>query len=278
MDCDLTVAYRVYPKISKTPALHPDDKRKLVEACLRSFAGALGGLRTRVIALLDGCPDVYEDLFRSALPDVKLQIERLPGVGNRATFGIQIDRLLDAESPFVYFAEDDYFYLPRGLEKLVAFARAFDDVGFATPFDHPDLYRLKLHQHGSQVRVHGDRHWRTSASACLTFLARRDVLRRTQRVLRSYCDGNLDASMWLALTKEQLSPRTVLALRRSEPWTSGIPVRAWRRTWRDVAFGARFRLWTPMPTLATHVEKADLAPLVDWERAFAAFHPDDVER
>jgi hypothetical protein len=56
---DLAVAYRVYPGISKEPAVHADDKLRLAELCLRSFKEALGTLRVKVWALLDGCPPEY---------------------------------------------------------------------------------------------------------------------------------------------------------------------------------------------------------------------------
>ncbi len=34
---DLTVAYRIYPKISRSPAVFSDNKYKLSQLCLKSF-------------------------------------------------------------------------------------------------------------------------------------------------------------------------------------------------------------------------------------------------
>ena len=39
---DLTVAYRIYPKISRSPAIYRNDKFKLSEFCLKSFKDSLG--------------------------------------------------------------------------------------------------------------------------------------------------------------------------------------------------------------------------------------------
>ena len=39
---DLTVAYRIYPEISRSPAVFSSDKYKLSEFCLKSFKESLG--------------------------------------------------------------------------------------------------------------------------------------------------------------------------------------------------------------------------------------------
>ena len=51
---------------------------------------------------------------------------RLPATGNRGTFGLQLDILLkQADSEMVYFAEDDYFYLPGQFFRMLDFLKAF---------------------------------------------------------------------------------------------------------------------------------------------------------
>jgi hypothetical protein len=62
---DLVIAYRIYPKVAKPAQGLPfsQDKLMLAEICLRSFKEALGGLRVKLWALLDGCPNEYADLF-----------------------------------------------------------------------------------------------------------------------------------------------------------------------------------------------------------------------
>src|SRR5580692_9616699 len=103
---DLAIAYRIYPGISKSPAFFPTDKLKMSEMCLRSFKKALGGLRVKIWALLDGCPPEYEVLFRKTLQGSDLEIVPLSKIGNHATFSLQIDLLTDqTEAPYVFFAE-----------------------------------------------------------------------------------------------------------------------------------------------------------------------------
>ena len=117
---DLAVAYRIYPKVSKPSLGLPfsDDKLRLAEICLRSFKASLGGLRVKIWAILDGCPESFADLFRKYFDPDDLVLVPLPSVGNHATFGKQIDILLNqTDSDFVYFAEDDYVYLTNQLDR-----------------------------------------------------------------------------------------------------------------------------------------------------------------
>lgn len=264
---DLAVAYRVYPGISKAPAFFPDDKFRLTKMCLESFRGALGGLRVKIFALLDGCPAEYESLFRETLHGYDPEILTLDKIGNHATFALQIDLLTgQTEAPFVYFAEDDYFYLSGAIEKMVTFMRENTDADFVTPYDHPDSYYTSSCFERHLVRPFGDRYWRTASSTCLTFLASRKSLVRNRDIFRTYCRGNRDCSVWLILTQK-------FALANAKiHWANRSRVSLWIRTWiwgfNKVLFGRRYRLWVPLPTLATHMESTGMAPLIDWQSEF----------
>jgi len=269
---DLAVAYRIYPKVSKPTPVFSQDKRRLAALCLRSFKQAIGSLRVKIYAILDGCPPDYETLFTQHFPTPDLELINVNSLGNRATFGRQIDLLLDQqESDLVYFAEDDYFYLPGALEALVRFARDNEDAHFVSPYDHPDAYQLALHPKRQELRVFGDRHWRTSASTCLTFLTPKQVLRRTAGVFRTYQKTNLDVSLWMALTKQTvLSPARFLRCCRQRIQYGGYIAQAWRYNGLRLLWGPRYKLWIPLPTVATHMEAAHLAPAVNWRQLLTA--------
>jgi hypothetical protein len=264
---DLAIAYRIYPGVSKTPAFFPADKFRLSEMCLHSFKKALGGLRVRIWALLDGCPPEYETLFRETLRGRDLEVISQNKIGNLATFSQQIDLLTgQTEAPYVYFAEDDYFYLPNALEKMVAFMRENRDADFVTPYDHPDSYYTSSRFERHFVKPYGDCYWRTASSTCLTFLTSRENLLRTQAMFRTYSRGNNDCSLWLALTQK---------LSLADPrihCCDMFRMKIWAKTWiwgfNRILFGGRYRLWAPLPALATHMESTCLAPLVDWQNEF----------
>ncbi len=263
----LAVAYRIYPGVSKSPAFFPADKFRLSKMCLDSFKGALGGLRAKVWALLDGCPQEYEELFRETFSGYDLEILPLNKIGNLATFSLQIDLLTrQMEASHVYFAEDDYFYLPDALEKMVAFMKENPDVDFVTPYDHPASYGTSSRFERHLVRPCGDRYWRTASSTCLTFLTSRKNLIRTASMFKTYSAGNMDCSLWMALTQ-----KLALANPRIHFYDM-LRAKIWAKTWmwgaKRILFGKQYRLWVPLPALATHMESTCVAPLIDWQSEF----------
>jgi len=265
---DLAIAYRVYPEVSKPAQSLPlgEDKYLLSEVCFRSFKNSLGTLRAKVWVLLDSCPPQYEGLFRRYLDPEDLVMVRLEKAGNRATFARQIDILLEqCDADVVYFAEDDYFYLPGQFREMLEFLITQDDVDFVSPHDHPDCYRLDLHRGPKWLRTHGSHHWRTAASTCLTFLARKEALAEHESVFRSYVRGNDDCALWLSLTKHRVFNPIVLVryvLQGLFYWK--VLVKAWLYGWRQILFGRRLKLWAPVPGIATHLDAKALSPNVDW--------------
>lgn len=267
---DLAVAYRIYPGVSKTPAVHADDKLRLAELCLRSFREALGDLRVKVWALLDGCPPPYEALFRRHFDADALELVPLDRLGNAGTFALQLRILLEQQdAERVYLAEDDYFYLPDAFPAMFALLDRHADTEFVTPYDHLDYHTFPFHRMRSEAREVDGRRWRTVGATTLTFLTTRASLRRTARVFRSYCEGNHDASLWFALTKHRVrQPHWLLGAMRRDPLGFRLVANAWRYTPREVLFGRRWRLWAPSPSLATHLDDSYLAPGVPWHDWF----------
>ena len=264
---DLAVAYRVYPVVSKPARSLPfgDDKYLLSEVCFRSFKESLGDLRAKVWVLLDSCPPEYEELFRRYLDPEDLVVVRLEGAGNGATFARQIDILLEqSDSDVIYFAEDDYFYLPCQFQEMMDFLSTQDDVDFVSPYDHPDCYKLDLHRGPKWLRTSGSHHWRTAASTCLTFLTRKEALAQHASVFRSYARGNYDCALWLSLTKRRVFNPVAFAryLLQGSYWK--ILAKAWLYGWRQILFGRRVKLWVPVPGIATHLDANALSPNVDW--------------
>jgi hypothetical protein len=263
---DVAVAYRIYPRVSRVPPLFPNDKYKLSELCLKSFKDSLGSLKVKMFVLLDNCPPSYEDLFKRYFDEHDLELIRLNGVGNRATFDMQIDILLDQNfSEIVYFAEDDYLYLPNQFESMVKFLRDEEEVDFVSPYDHLDYYILDLHKQKNVIKFYNDRHWRTAASTCLTFLTMKRKLAQTQNVFRSYTKRNDDVTLWISLTKHRLfNPLTILKYYTTNGHLFGIILHAWQFCWRQIVFGKRWNLWIPIPSVATHLESEHLDPNFSW--------------
>ena len=264
---DLAVAYRIYPKVSEAARTLPfgNDKLQQAEICLRSFRNSLGGLRVKIWAILDGCPSEYRNLFERYFPGNNLVIVEVNGIGNLATYQKQLDILLSQQdAQAVFFAEDDYLYLPGQFPVMLRFLYGGENVDFISPYDHPDCYFLSLHRQPKWIRVFEGHHWCSGASTCLTFLARKDALAKHERTLRAYSKGSGDCAMWLALTKSRVfNPYAFLklSLRRELYWKE--IVKAWLFCWRHIVFGKAAKLWVPLPGLATHLCAGFLSPGFD---------------
>jgi hypothetical protein len=265
---DIAIAYRIYPRVSQPAVGLPfsDDKLRLSEICLRSFRESLKGLRVKMWVLLDDCPDSFAALFTKYFEAEDLVLVRLPGVGNLATFAKQIEILLaQTDSDLVYFAEDDYFYLPNAFSRMAEFLRANSDVDFISPYDHLDCYTLEIHRRPKWIRIHAGHHWRTAASTCLTFLTRKQNLVSNEANFRSYCRRNYDCSLWLSMTKFSIfDPVQTLRFAVQRPMLAKIIAKAWFYGWAQILFGRRANLWVPVPGFATHLDTRALSPTIDW--------------
>jgi len=264
---DLAVAYRVYPKVSKRPYAFQHDKFKLVKLCLQSFKKSLGDLKVKLFVLLDGCPDEYETLFRTYFSEDEIKVYKFDGIGNKATFEKQIDILLSQNfSDTIYFAEDDYFYLPGQFKELIEFLKGFPKGVFISPYDHPDYYSLLFHRNNHRINVTENRHWRTANSTCLTFLTTKDVLLKTQNAFRGYALNNFDSSLWLSLTKNNLyNPVLMARFLASEPFYLKSILKSWAYGWRQILFGKKWDLWVPIPTIATHMDEIYVSRGIHWK-------------
>lgn len=270
---DLAVCYRLYPRVSRTPIFNFTEKLALAQLSLESFAAALGGLRVKIVVLLDNCPPAYEAMVRAILPAGGLELMALAGEGNEATFSRQIDILQNqTDAPLVYFAEDDYLYLPGAIEQAVRFMTANPEADFVTLYDHADYYKLNIHRFPKPLeRLAGGIRWRTVRSTCLTFMARHERLVGAANVFRTYRHRNPDLAVWMALTQRGLlDPRSWLGSLADGRFCFGSHLQAWRHTPRQILFGRRHTLWAPAPSLATHMEVSGLAPGVPWETTFGS--------
>jgi hypothetical protein len=267
---ELAIAYRIYPRVSKIPAMYPQDKLRLARLCLRSFRESLGSLSVKMFVLLDGCPPEFEAIFAEHFDSPDLELIRLNGIGNRQTFSLQIDTLLNQDcAEAVYFAEDDYFYLPGQFAAMLQFLKENPDADFVSPYDHPDYYRLPIHSELQDTRQNDAYTWRTAASTCLTFLTTKETLARTQRIFKTYSLHNPDVCLWMSLTKQAvLNPHIILQSFQKKMSNGAFVAISWLYGWPQILGGRKRKLWVPHPAIATHMDQSFLAPGVDWNLHF----------
>ncbi len=273
---DLAVAYRIFPKVSASrPPIFAEDKFKLAELCFRSFKGSLGNLKVKLWVLLNNCPPEYEEMFQRWWPAEDLVLVRFPGVAASTTLHEQSRILAEqTDAEIVFLSEDDYFHLPGQFQLAVDFLRQNLDADFATPYDHLDNHTTDLHRFSAETREFGGRQWRSSVSTTHTFLARRTALVESRnlflKLLHSH-QGRVspDLAMWMALTKKRVfNPVKFVRWSVSNHYWAGSIFLAWYHCWRQILFGRRFTLWTPRPSIATHMVAGLEAPGIDWQQEF----------
>ena len=122
-----------------------------------------------------------------------------------------------------------------------------------------------MHEHQISIKVHGDKHWKTNASTCLTFLTYKDNLKETRKTFETYVQGNHDVCLWLALTKYKvINPFDIFSSYRTDKSIYEIIKASYLYNWRQIFFGKKWKLWSPIPSIATHMESSFLAPNIDW--------------
>lgn len=107
--------------------------------------------------------------------------------------------------------------------------KAIKELPLITPYLHPAYFAEGQFDYKKTVKLVGDHVWMETMSTTLTFAGQRDVLRSESKVMKSY--GWADHPMFCDITK-------------------------------------RVPLYTPIPSLATHMEVEWLAPTVNWRDFF----------
>jgi hypothetical protein len=67
------------------------------------------------------------------------------------------------------------------------------------------------------------------------------------------------------LTKERVfNPFFFASHLFRNPFFCKIVLKSWLYFWRQILFGKKWRLWVPIPAVATHLDANALSPNVDW--------------
>lgn len=266
---DLAVCCRIYPGVSRDPIFSFKEKLPLARLNLETFREGLGDLKIKMWVLLDNCPPVYVELFKEIFPNTPMELISLAGEGNGATFLRQVDILSkQTDADLVCFAEDDYLYLPRSLERTVNFMRQHPEIDFVTPYYHADFDSKYVHQFRGKEIVEDNCRWREVTSTCLTFMARKNAVAESVAVFKTY-NPNPDLAIWMALTKKRVcNPWSWVRSLQDGIYFSASHALAWRYAWRQILFGKKRTLWVPTPPLITHMESSGLAPGIEWEKIF----------
>jgi len=229
------VYYRMSPKNSVHEARRPRfafDKIGLARYCLRSFAEAFDEVSLTMNFILDNCGSEWDKMINEVYPGNIVHITRndnTPLMGyDHTSYYTQLDMAKGVDD-YVLFQEDDYVYLPDSGKKLLDALKVLE---FVSPYDHLEFYTrtLDYHKPPFDIRLVGDHHWRTIDFCTMTWGCHSSRLSDYWDELHLH--GCWDKDTWTEMAKK----------------------------------GAK--LWTPIPSLATHMHRDFLPPGIDWEEVF----------
>jgi len=137
----------------------------------------------------------------------------------------QLDLAKDVND-YVLFQEDDYVYLPGAGQKLLDAMKVLE---FVNPYDHMEFYTRTKDQHQPpfDIKLVGEQHWRTIDFNTMTWGCHSARLLDYWDALHLH--GYWDKDTWIEMGKR----------------------------------GAK--LWSPIPSLATHCHRDFMSPGIDWE-------------
>ena len=268
----LAIAFRVYPLISKIPAVYPTDKYKLTEIGLRSLVNSLKEIEAKIWVIFDSCPDEYIALFDRELVNIEKEYIFFEKAGNPKTFEKQMEILLNQNfSEYIYFAEDDYFYLENNFKVALDFFK-INNPDFLTTYNHPDNNKLdiaKINRKSEDIINFNNYTWQTQASTTMTFMTTKSKLLETKDIFMSYTRKNFDNAMWFSLTNYNLTNIfAFLYYLISDKSIAYIFAKAYYFVPFQLFFGKKYKLWVITNSLCTHLDKPTVANEVNWELEF----------
>ena len=259
-DYDLVIAYRVYPKFSNAYlkiSHHFNFKTKfdLFYACLLSFKEATRGLKIKIFAILDKCPESYIEAFKDIFKDVEFYFinKDLKGLENVASFLIQTKLLSEQNSsPLVLFQEDDYFYINK-LSYAIDFLKEIKEADVISPEFQFSIVNTPWKRYIKDAIKFKNFEWIKIPSTTLTFLARKEYVIKAKQYLKNYSLlGDLGISL--------LSTKNLSIFRFDIPYyryrvglfLNLIANRKYSLL-KEYVFNKKFNYFMPNPTIAIHL-------------------------
>lgn len=192
----MTVYYRITSKNSVNPSpIHANDKKKLVEMCLKSFCVAFRDVMPDVVFIMDFCPQDWEDMVRKICPFTKTF--HFTNLGQNDTSLLQYKLAKEMGDDIILFLEDDYIWRPSVGKQ---FYEAVDHFGLLSPYNHPNFYRMReLHKPEATLELFNNALYRTAERNTMTFGIRKDVFLKHYDIF--YREGYLDGPVWYDTTK-----------------------------------------------------------------------------
>ena len=145
------------------------------------------------------------------------------------TFVNMISFLYEIKNEYTHFyiAEDDHMYVPHAFKFLQGAINTIGSNAVFSCFEHGRRYEVTddITKGDEQIIISKDCHWRTSESTTASFCIDKNILEKYETFITSLADREIFRELY----------------------RNGV------------------RLWTPIPSLSTHMINSDMAHFVNWK-------------
>lgn len=225
----MLVVYRITDIPSTNPSpIFPNDKYRLNKFCLKSFLKAFEGVDIDMTFLCDYCSFETIAMIRDLVPDSEI-IETNIGINETMlkAYDIAIEASQGVDNEIILFQECDYYWLP---DTGATFINATKILGLVSPYDHANFYiDTSIHSEDIKIKLIDGYHFRTTERNTMTFAITSFIFRNYSDIFKKW--GYLDNGVWLEMADPDRN----------------------------------YKLWTPIPTFATHMVTDYLSPSIDWQ-------------
>jgi hypothetical protein len=189
--------------------------------------------------MFDGNDESYNKDFlsefmassKTRFPHLKISVVKFAGGSDFASFYYTLDYIINHQygsSDWLYLLENDYLHVDNWVDKFSALINSNNDFDYVSLYDHSDKYFADMYNSlSSKIYFLGEHHWRSTPSACASFLFKSKTLTEDINLIKS---SGGDHHFFTALHRDR--NRTLI---------------------------------TPIPGLATHCMAKHLSPGINWE-------------
>ncbi|MBN2396652.1 MAG: hypothetical protein JXC36_09380 [Candidatus Atribacteria bacterium] len=227
-------------------------------SCLRSFIRAVDKLSCDYKIFF--CNDTPIPNDRLELMGKYGEVINMSHLGNGGSQRFIFKLAKNQRSELIYFAEDDYLYIDTAFVSAVNTMFILNNIDYFTLYDHPDRYKNLRSDPRTKSRIYltNESHWRVTSSTCMSYGCRTKTFKKDflkhyiftigvdrndslakrifNRLITMFQYYSWDQSMWHCI-------------QGIKPYYFVFPKR---------------RLISPIPSLASHMEKSTLAPFIEW--------------
>lgn len=198
------------------------------EKCFVNLLNTIEGKNVDLHVVMDGRPETN---FVNRYKDKIKTIHQIEAGGDQVSFfkTWEIARNIQTEDDdLIYFLENDYLHVEGWVDKVIELFSTYNLPHYVSLYDNKDKYILPMYDElVSKIFITDNHHWRTTASACGSFIVNKELFNLDFDINTSV-EGDHNKFMLL----NQQRNRMVI---------------------------------TPIPGLSTHCVEGLMSPTINWE-------------